>query len=239
MTEQVNLEEVKLKLVEKLRPSGWADKLKGFIQSSDFDKVLETLYKLRDSGKRFTPPLKQVFRAFEECPVKELKVIMIGQDPYPHFGVADGLAFSCSNTMKPQPSLQKIFEAIDFCLYNAEEPPTHNPDLTRWANQGVLLLNSALTCEIDKVGSHYGVWKDFIAYTMDILNFTDSGLIFVLMGKQAQELEGLIGDHHYIIKTTHPAYASYTKQRWDCNNLFNEINKIINGRNGSEFEIKW
>lgn len=239
MTEQVNLEEVKLKLVERLRPSGWADKLKGFIQSSDFDKVLETLYKLRDSGKRFTPPLKQVFRAFEECPVKELKVIMMGQDPYPHFGVADGLAFSCSNTMKPQPSLQKMFEAIDFCLYTAEEPPTHNPDLTRWANQGVLLLNSALTCEIDKVGSHYGVWKDFIAYTMDILNFTDSGLIFVLMGKQAQELEGLIGDHHYIIKTTHPAYASYTKQRWDCNNLFNEINKIINGRNGSEFEIKW
>ena len=239
MTEQINLEEIKLKLVDRLQPSGWANKLRGFIQSSDFDKILETLYKLREDGKRFTPPLKQVFRAFEECPHDKLKVIMIGQDPYPHFGVADGLAFSCSNTKKPQPSLQKIFEAVNATVYYGEEPQDHNPDLTRWANQGVLLLNTALTCEIDKVGSHYPLWKEFVAYTMDIINFSDGGLIFVLMGKQAQELEGLIGEHHYIIKTTHPAYASYTKQSWECENMFNEINRIIKGQNGPEFLINW
>ncbi len=238
MADTINLEEIKEKLIEKLQPSGWAQKLRGFIQSSDFDKVLETLYKLREDGKRFTPPLKQVFRSFEECPVDKLHVIIIGQDPYPHFGVADGLAFSCANTGKPQPSLVKIFEAIDSTVYDNERRE-YNPDLTRWANQGVLLLNSALTCEIDKVGSHYNVWKEFIAYVMDILNFTDSGLIFVLMGKQAQELEGLIGDHHHIIKTTHPAYASYTKQPWDCNNMFNEINRIITGQNGSDYTITW
>lgn len=238
MTEQINLEEIKLKLVERLQPSGWATKLRGFIQSSDFDKILDTLYKLRENGKRFTPPLKQVFRAFEECPVDKLKVIMIGQDPYPHFGVADGLAFSCSNTGKPQPSLIKMFEAVDSTVYDNENGD-YDVDLTRWANQGVLLLNSALTCEIDKVGSHYNIWKEFIAYTMDILNFTDTGLIFVLMGKQAQELEGIIGEHHHVIKTTHPAYASYTKQPWDCNDMFNEINKIINGQNGPTFKINW
>ena len=238
MTEQINLEEIKLKLVERLKPSGWANKLRGFIQSSDFDKILETLYKLREDGKRFTPPLKQVFRAFEECPHDKLKVIMIGQDPYPHFGVADGLAFSCSNTGKPQPSLKNIFEAVNTTVYD-EWPIDQNPDLTRWANQGVLLLNSALTCEIDKVGSHYNIWKDFIAYTMDMLNFTDSGLIFVLMGKQAQELEGLISEHHHIIKVSHPASAAYTKTVWDCGNMFNEINKIINGQNGPEFKITW
>jgi uracil-DNA glycosylase len=238
MAETVNLEEIKEKLIEKLQPSGWASKLRGFIQSSDFDKVLETLYKLREDGKRFTPPLKQVFRAFEECPVNKLHVVIIGQDPYPHFGVADGIAFSCANTGKAQPSLTKIFEAVEHTVY--DDYPTHqDPDLTRWANQGVLLLNSALTCEIDKVGSHYNVWKEFIAYVMDILNFTNAGLIFVLMGKQAQELEGLIGEHHYIIKTTHPAYASYTKQAWDCENMFNEINKIITGQNGPEFKINW
>ena len=238
MTEQINLEEVKLKLVERLKPSGWADKLRGFIQSSDFDKILDVLYKMREDNKRFTPPLKNVFRAFEECPVKNLKVIMIGQDPYPHFGVADGLAFSCSNTDKPQPSLKNIFQALDETVYQ-DIVKNHDPDLTRWANQGVLLLNSALTCEIDKVGSHYNIWKDFIAYTMDILNFTDSGLIFVLMGKQAQELEGLIGNHHHIIKVSHPASAAYTKTVWDCGNMFNEINKIINGQNGPEFKINW
>ena len=235
MTQQVNLEDIKLKLVEKLKPSGWANKLRGFIQSSDFDKVLETLYKLREDGKRFTPPLKQVFRAFEECPVDKLKVIMIGQDPYPYLGVADGLAFSCSMTDKVQPSLKNIFEAIDNTVHDG----VHDPDLTRWANQGVLLLNSALTCQVDKIGSHYPVWKEFIAYTMDILNYTDSGLIFVLMGKQAQELEGLIGPHHHIIKVSHPASAAYTKTIWDCGNMFNEINKIINGQNGPTFKINW
>lgn len=238
MTEQINLEEVKCKLVERLQPSGWATKLRGFIQSSDFDKILDTLYKLREDGKRFTPPLKQVFRAFEECPHDKLKVIMIGQDPYPHFGVADGLAFSCSNTGKPQPSLKNMFEAIERNVY--EEFPTYqDPNLTRWANQGVLLLNSALTCQVDKVGSHYAIWQDFIAYTMDILNYTDSGLIFVLMGKQAQELESMIGDHHHIIKVSHPASAAYTKTVWNCGNLFNQCNKIINGLNGPSFKIEW
>jgi uracil-DNA glycosylase len=238
MADTINLEEIKEKLIEKLQPSGWTTKLRGFIQSSDFDKILETLYKLREDGKRFTPPLKHVFRAFEECPVDKLKVIMIGQDPYPHFGVADGIAFSCSITGKLQPSLQKIFEEITKTVHGYW-PKEQSSDLTRWANQGVLLLNSALTCEIDKVGSHYNVWKEFIAYTMDILNFTDTGLIFVLMGKQAQELEGMIGEHHHIIKTTHPAYASYTKQPWDSGNMFNEVNKIINGQNGPEFKINW
>lgn len=238
MTQQINLEEIKCKLIERLQPSGWAQKLRGFVQSSDFDKILDTLYKMREDGKRFTPPLKQVFRAFEECPHDKLKVIMIGQDPYPHFGVADGLAFSCSNTNKPQPSLKNIFQAVEHTVY--EDFPTYqDPNLTRWANQGVLLLNSALTCEVDKVGSHYAIWQDFIAYMLDIINFTDSGLIFVLMGRQAQELESMIGNHHHVIKVSHPASASYTKTTWDCGDMFNEINKIIKGQHGPTFKINW
>ena len=238
MTDQINLEDIKVKLIEKLKPSGWANKLRGFVQSSDFDKILETLYKLREDGKRFTPPLKQVFKAFEECPHDKLKVIIIGQDPYPYLGVADGLAFSCSMTDKVQPSLKNIFEAIEYTIHQ-EWPTYQDPNLVRWANQGVLLLNSALTCQVDKIGSHYPIWKEFIAYTMDILNYTDSGLIFVLMGKQAQELESMIGEHHHIIKVSHPASAAYTKTTWDCGDMFNEINKIINGQNGPTFKINW
>lgn len=238
MTNTINFEEIKSKLIDRLTPSGWSNKLRGFLLSDDFNKVLETLHSLREQGKRFTPPLKQVFRAFEECPIDKLKVVMIGQDPYPHFGVADGLAFSCSNTGKAQPSLKNIFEAIESTVHQ-DYPMHQDSDLTRWANQGVLLLNSALTCEIDKVGSHYNVWKDFIAYTMDILNFTNSGLIFVLMGKQAQELEGLIGEQHHIIKVSHPASAAYTKTTWECNDMFNVINKIITESNGKEFKIQW
>mgnify|MGYP003648314847 CR=1 FL=1 len=76
----INLEDIKIKLYEKLKPSGWGDKLKTFILSEDFDKILMALLKDAQEGKRFTPQIKQLFRAFEECPYNELKVVMIGQD---------------------------------------------------------------------------------------------------------------------------------------------------------------
>jgi uracil-DNA glycosylase len=238
MTQTVDLAEIKCKLIEKLGPSGWATKLRGFIQSSDFDKILENLLKERDNGKRFTPPLKQVFRAFEECPEKDLKIVMIGQDPYPHMGVADGIAFSCGLTMKPQPSLKNMFEAIEKTVY--QEFPTHqDPDLTRWANQGILMLNSALTTQMDKVGTHYHIWQDFIIYVLDMLSLTNSGLIFILFGAKAQELESVIGQNHYILKASHPASAAYTKTTWECNDVFNRANEILEKNNGPLYKINW
>lgn len=238
MTDTVDLEEIKTKLIERLKPSGWAAKLKSFVYSSDFDKILQTLYDEREAGKRFTPPLKQVFRAFEECPVGDLKVVMIGQDPYPYLGVADGIAFSCGNTGKLQPSLDQMFRAISRTVY-PEQIVHQDPDLTRWANQGVLMLNKALTCQVDKVGSHYDIWHDFIMYVIDMLSLTNSGLIFCLLGQKAQELESSISQSHYILKASHPASASYSKTDWDCNNLFNEANRIIEQNNGPQFKITW
>lgn len=238
MTQTVDLKEIKTKLIERLTPSGWALKLRSFINSSQFTEILETLYNEREEGKRFTPPLKQVFRAFEECPVNDLKVIMIGQDPYPYLGVADGIAFSCGNTGKVQPSLDQMFGAISKTVYPGEIVD-HDPDLTRWANQGVLMLNKALTCQVDKVGSHYDIWHDFVMYVIDMLSFTNSGLIFVLLGQKAQELETCITPSHYILKASHPASASYSKTQWECNDLFNEANRIIEQNNGPQFRINW
>jgi uracil-DNA glycosylase len=238
MEQTINLVEIKEKLIEKLKPSGWANKLKGFIQSSDFDKILETLYNEREDGKRFTPPLKDVFKAFEECPEKDLKIVFIGQDPYPQLGVADGMAFSCGVTMKPQPSLRNMFEAIEETVYQGF-PTYQDPNLTRWANQGVLLLNTALTCQVDKIGSHYNIWNEFVMYVFDMLNFTNSGLIFVLLGAKAQELESIIGPNHYILKASHPASAAYTKTTWDCKNIFLRANEIIEANNGKTHTINW
>ena len=238
MLQTVDLADIKCKLIEKLKPSGWSSKLKGFVQSSDFDKILQNLYDLREAGKRFTPPLKQVFRAFEECPVDKLRVIIIGQDPYPQLGVADGLAFSCGSTEKPQPSLRNMFEAIEQTVYQ-EFPTYQDPNLTRWANQGVLLLNTALTCQVDKIGSHYNIWNEFVMYVFDMLNFTNSGLIFVLLGAKAQELESIIGPNHYILKASHPASAAYTKTTWDCKNIFLRANEIIEANNGKTHTINW
>jgi uracil-DNA glycosylase len=238
MLQNVDLADIKCKLIEKIKPSGWAVKLRGFIQGTDFDKILQTLYDTREDGKRFTPPLKQVFRAFEECPENNLKVIIIGQDPYPQLGVADGLAFSCGNTGTPQPSLRHLFDGIEKTVYQ-EFPTYQDPNLTRWANQGVLLLNRALTCEVDKIGSHYGIWNDFVMYVLDMLSLTNSGLIFILLGAKAQELESVIGPTHYVLKASHPASAAYTKTVWDCNDVFNKANEIIKANNGPEFTINW
>jgi uracil-DNA glycosylase len=238
MIKVINYEEIKSKLIEKLTPSGWSNKLRGFLLGDDFNKILESLDKLRNDGKRFTPPLKHVFRAFEECPLNNLKVVMIGQDPYPQFGVADGISFSCSLTGKPQPSLRHIFKAVNETVHD-NMPIEYDPDLKRWSNQGVLMLNSALTCEIDKIGSHVSIWNDFTAYVLDTLNCTNSGLIFVLLGKQAQEFEAMIGNQHHVLKVSHPASAAYSGGKWNCNDVFNEINKIITGQNGKDFAINW
>lgn len=238
MTQTVDLDEIRVKLIEKLKPSGWAVKLKGFIYGSEFENILRTLYDERLAGRRFTPPLKQVFRAFELCPLDKLKVVVIGQDPYPHLGVADGIAFSCGNTMRSQPSLDHIFSALGKTVY-PDMRVDHDPDLSRWAEQGVLLLNRALTCQVDKPGTHYAVWNDFVVYLMDMLSVTNSGLVFCLLGNKAQELESLVSDNHYILKASHPASAGYSKSQWDCNDLFNEANRIIEQNNGPLYKINW
>lgn len=238
MTQEINLEEIKCKLIEKLISSGWSTKLRGFMQSSDFDQILETLYQQREQGKRFTPPLKHVFRAFEECPEKNLKVIIIGQDPYPSMNVADGIAFSCGLTGRPQPSLKFIFQEVERTVYQ-DWPTYQDPDLKRWANQGVLLINTALTCEIDKVGSHYNIWNDFIMYLLDMLNLTKSGLIFILLGAKAQELEAVLGQNHYVLKASHPASAAYNGGKWDCNDVFNKANEILKQQNEPGLFINW
>lgn len=238
MAETVDLDVIRNRLIEKLMPSGWAVKLRGFIQGSEFSQIIDTLYELRESGKRFTPPLKYVFRAFEECPINDLKVVIIGQDPYPYMGVADGIAFSCSLTGRAQPSLKEILKAVNKTCYEGRIE-SEDLDLKRWANQGVLLLNYALTCEMEKPGTHYDVWKDFIVYLLDMLSLTSSGLIFILMGKKAEELESLIGSHHYVLKTFHPAYAVRNNTEWECEDVFNKANDILRKNNGQDFTIKW
>jgi uracil-DNA glycosylase len=232
-TNIINLGEIKEKLIKKLEGTGWDAKLRSFIKSSDFDKILETLHNERIDGKRFTPPLKYLFRAFEECPLNNLKVIIIGQDPYPQLGVAEGIAFSCGLTKKIQPSLRFIFKE----LY--EDIDSQDVDLKRWANQGVLLLNSALTCEIDKPGSHYAIWQSFIAFVLDMLSNTNSGLVFILLGSKAHELESLIGDNHYVLKASHPASAVYSGGKWDSKGVFTQANEIIEKCNGKDFKIQW
>lgn len=162
------------KMYEMLKPSGWHNVLKGFLLSEDFVHIIKVLENCVAEGQRFTPPLKQVFRAFMECPYDTTNVIIVGQDPYPQLGVADGIAFSCGNTKKPEASLRYIFKNVNKTVYNDQKDvTTFDPDLSRWSKQGILMLNTSLTTEIGKIGKHIPIWDPFNKYLIDMLNAND------------------------------------------------------------------
>ncbi len=233
MKTETEIDEIKQKMFAKLEPSGWNKVFKSFIFSSEFTDILNKLYELSIADKRFTPTLKQLFRAFEECPYDDLKVIFIGQDPYPQIGVADGISFSCGNTNKVQPSLRYIFGEIERTVYQ-EFPSYQDPDLSRWSKQGILMLNTALTVEVGKIGSHYDIWKPFTAYMLDYLNNHNKELIYVYMGKKAEEWSVLTGDNNYKFTVKHPASAAYNGSKWDSNDIFNKISKLVEENNGQK-----
>ena len=226
MSKIADIDDYKQIIFNKLEPSGWGRVLKPFIFSLEFTKILTDLYHMSNSGQRFTPPLRDVFRAFEECPYDELKVVMVGQDPYPTLGVADGIAFSCSKSEKEQPSLRFMLDEAQK-MYPFYDRPL---DLKRWSNQGVLLLNTALTTEVGNIGSHYDIWKLFTTYLLDWLNINNSGLVYVYMGKKAEEWSSITNDSNIKYFVKHPASAAYNGSNWDSGDIFNLINthkKII------------
>jgi uracil-DNA glycosylase len=229
------LSDVKDKIFAKLKKSGWDIPLKDFIYSEDFNKIIEYLYKDSINGKKFTPQLKDIFKAFEECPYKDLKVVFLGQDPFPGKDVADGLAFSCSYTKEAQPTLQALLDEVNRTVNEGFTIST-NPDLTRWANQGVLLINTALTTTMYKVGQHHIIWQPFMAYLFDVLTWYNPGTIYVYFGKKALEWKNAVNDNNYKFELMHPATSYYREEPWDCKDVFNKINEILLANNNQQIE---
>lgn len=237
MKVDLEIDSIKQKLFERLEPSGWGQVFKSYIFSSEFESTLSKLYTMSISGQRFTPPLKDLFRAFEECPYSELKLVIVGQDPYPHLDQADGIAFSCSKTGKLQPSLRYVFDEINRTVYGGNQLCT-DVDLKRWSNQGVLLLNTALTTEVGKIGQHYDLWQGFTAYLFDYLNHNKKELVYIYMGKKAQEWADYVSDDNHKIFTSHPASAAYNKQKeWNSDNAFLKAQHLVAESTG--YIINW
>lgn len=239
--QKIDTSELQTKLYERLKPSGWAAHLKTFLLSDDFKKILDRLVDESQDSRHFTPKIKQLFRAFEECPYKELKMIIVGQDPYPTMidgvNVADGIAFSCSNTKQLQPSLKYMFKEVEEQMY-PQGGYQFDPDLTRWSNQGILLLNTALTTTIGKTGTHYMLWQPFIVYVLDYLAWNNPGLIYAFLGKKAQEFMDGMPENCWKFKATHPASAAYANsEKWDSDGLFRKMSDQL--RKNNNLEIKW
>lgn len=184
------------------------------------------------------PSIKNVFRAFELCPYKECRAVFIGQDPYPQRRVATGVLFGNSKDTSENelsPSLEIIKEAV----INYEVPHNYiifDQTLESWARQGILMINSALTCELNKVGSHVMTWRPFITKLLRNLSKWNTALIYVLFGKQAQTLTPYINSKtNYIIEIEHPAYFARTNTKMP-KDLFPRISKIAERINNVPFE---
>lgn len=218
---QINVNDIVQKLSKKALDSNWRF-LDWFFNHMEFPILLANLAEDLDKGFKFTPPLKDMFSGFFNCPEDKLNVIIIGQDPYPQDGVADGISFSCSKTMKEQPSLRYIFNELE-SIYPGYD---RNPDLSRWSKQGVLMYNTALSCRVNGIGTHYEIWNFFTKSFLEYINNHKKNLIIVLLGKKAEEWEKKLSNHK-IIKVSHPASAAYSGGKWNSNNLFERINQEL------------
>lgn len=185
------------------------------------------------------PKQIDVFNAFKYCNYYDLKVVMVGYDPYPQKDVATGLLFA-NKEDTPEDELSPSLSIIKDCVLNDVIPYggyEFDNSLKSWAKQGVLLINSALTVKKDTVGSHTLLWRPFMVSLFKNLSLSDSGIIYVLFGNQAQTLEPYINKKfNYIIKEKHPAYYSRNKTNMPSD-VFKKIDEICNKLYGEK--IQW
>lgn len=160
--------------------------------------------------KKIYPPPKDIFRAFDLCPFDTVKVVILGQDPYHGAGQANGLCFAVHHGVQTPPSLQNIFKEIESDL---GKPANRDADLSRWAKQGVLLLNATLTVQAGKAGSHQGRgWEQFTDAAIQALNDGRENLVFILWGNYAKQKGAHIDrTKHLVIESAHPSPLSATK----------------------------
>lgn len=172
------------------------------------------------------PPGKLIFNAFNLCPFDKVKVVIIGQDPYHEPGQAHGLSFSVCDGVPFPPSLQNIFKEIEQDL-GTPIPMTGN--LTRWAEQGVLLLNATLTVRAHQAASHqHRGWEEFTDAAIKALNADRNNLVFILWGGYARSKAPLIdSSRHLILQSVHPSPLSANRGGWFGNHHFSRANAYL------------
>ena len=175
-------------------------------RQKEYFKKLETFLEEEYRTKTIFPPKDEVFTAFQLCEFKDVKVVIIGQDPYHEINQAHGLAFSVKDGNKLPKSLINIYKE----LYDDLLVTRLTGELTEWASQGVFLINTVLTVEEGKANSHRNKgWEIFTSKVIEELNNDDSPKVFVLWGNQAYEYENMITNvNHKIIKSAHPSPLS-------------------------------
>ena len=184
----------------------WDEKLSVVWNSPGYKRFYSEIEK-EYQNKIIYPPKDYIFNALKLTSFKDTKVVIVGQDPYHGEGEAHGLSFSVQEGIKLPPSLQNIYKEL---YDDLKIKPASKGDLTKWAKEGVLLLNAVLTVEKDKAASHRGKgWELLTDYIIKVLNTKEEPIVFILWGSFAKEKAKLITNpNHYIIKSAHPSPLS-------------------------------
>ena len=203
----------------------WLAILRQEFEQPYMQQLRQFLQAEKDRRKIIFPPGKQIFHAFNTTPFEQVKVVILGQDPYHGPNQAHGLCFSVVPGVSPPPSLINIFKEIEDDL--GIPAPKHGC-LQSWAEQGVLLLNSTLTVERARAGSHQGKgWETFTDRVIEALNEHREGLVFMLWGSYAQNKGALINQQkHQVLKSPHPSPLS-AHRGFFGNRHFSQANKYL------------
>lgn len=220
-------------LAKYLEPT-WLDQLKGEFEKEYMLGLQDYLCQRRQQAVIY-PAASTIFSAFERTPFDDVKVVILGQDPYHGPGQAHGLSFSVPEGVAQPPSLVNIFKEIETDLGFAA--PSHG-NLQAWAKQGVLLLNSVLTVEQGNAGSHQGQgWETFTDAVIAQLNTARDGLVFMLWGAYAQRKGQIIDtQRHLVLKAPHPSPLSAYRGYFGCGH-FSQTNTYL--RQQSIAPIDW
>ena len=182
----------------------WKEALAGEFEKPYFVSLVNYLREEKAAGKKIFPPGSQIFRAFDLTPVKDVKVVILGQDPYHGLGQAHGLSFSVPYGVPAPPSLKNIFREIESDL---GVKMSGCPNLEKWASQGVLLLNAVLTVRSGEATSHSKIgWEQFTDAVIKYISDNCEGVVFMLWGNFARTKSALI-DHsrHHVLEAAHPS----------------------------------
>jgi uracil-DNA glycosylase len=205
--------------------ASWKQHLEGEFVKPYFAQLTESVRNEYKNGLCF-PPAKLVFNAFNLCPFDKVKVVILGQDPYHEQGQAMGLSFSVPEGIMLPPSLQNIYKEIQSDL---GKPIPTSGDLTRWAKQGVLLLNATLTVRAHAANSHQALgWQNFTDAAIAALSNHREHVVFMLWGGFARSKKRLIAaNRHFIIESVHPSPLSANRGGWFGQHQFSRCNAYL------------
>jgi len=182
----------------------WKNALAGEFGKPYFESLVRFLHEEKAAGKKIFPPGSQIFKAFELTPVPQVKVVILGQDPYHGLGQAHGLSFSVPDGVPAPPSLKNIFKEIESDLGIRM---SGYPNLENWARQGVLLLNAVLTVRSGEAASHSKIgWTEFTDAVIKYISDNCEGVVFMLWGNFARSKRDLIDrSRHHVLEAAHPS----------------------------------